>query len=220
MFPAELNASDDRDPASPKGVQLALFKSRQATLQARLVTLDETKRLFGVEIDTLKEKFQTLSRQATLNQTELDNISALMKKGLAIQPRKIALEENLEQLESTKLDYQLSLIRAEQGIATAERDKNDALNARKNDVLTELAETDAKLAQNESSLSTAVRLAEEAESKIKRRADRIGAGEKDIPLYSLERKGVDHSLVVTETDPLQPGDLLRVGDVAANRLLD
>jgi hypothetical protein len=159
----------------------------------------------------LKEKLRVLSSQADLNKQELDNIYDLMKKGLTTEPRKIALQQDLDQIESTKLEYQLSIIRAQQGVANAERDKEDAVNARKSEALKEIATIDAKIAQNDSARATAIRLAREADTRLMREDDRALA-EQSAPSYTVRRKGVEQPIRLAETDMLLPGDVLKVGD--------
>jgi protein involved in polysaccharide export with SLBB domain len=209
-FPAE---ALDVGPggASPAEVQTALFKSRQATLKTRLDGLEETKRLFGAEIDTLTAKLESLSRQETLAKQEFDNVSDLVKKGLTTGPHVLALEESLAQLQSTKLDYELSIVRSRQGIAAAERDKTDAFNTRRNDVLAEIGATQAKLAQNASARSTAAQLAEEVEANLGWRSQ--AGAQNAAPLFTILREGEDHSIKVTEADELRPGDVLKVEEL-------
>jgi protein involved in polysaccharide export with SLBB domain len=201
----------DRTAAAVQSVQQTLFDSRETTLNMRLQSFDETKRLYASEIDTLKEKLRVLSSQADLNKQELDNIYDLMKKGLTTEPRKIALQQDLDQIESTKLEYQLSIIRAQQGVANAERDKEDAVNARKSEALKEIATIDAKIAQNDSARATAIRLAREADTRLMREDDRALA-EQSAPSYTVRRKGVEQPIRLAETDMLLPGDVLKVGD--------
>jgi exopolysaccharide production protein ExoF len=210
-FPAEALDAGPGGGASPAEVQTALFKSRQATLKTRLDGLEESKRLFGAEIDTLTAKLQSLSRQETLAKQELDNVSDLVKKGLTTGPHVLALEESLAQLQSTKLDYELSIVRSRQGIAAADRDKTDASNTRRNDVLAEIGVTQAKLAQNASARSTAAQLAEEVEANLGWRSQ-VGA-QNAAPVFTVLREGEDHSIKVTEADELRPGDVLKVDEL-------
>jgi chromosome segregation ATPase len=196
---------------------LQLFDSHRTALKAKLQAFDEEKRLSSSEIDTLTKKMRTVGLQEDLNQSELDSIDSLRKKGLTTEPRKIALEQNREQLQSTRLDYELSIVRAQRDIATAERDKGDALTTRKNDALTELATVETKIAQNEEKRATAVRLAEQAEASLTRAQG--GLGDRANPLvFAVQRKGVDHPILVSETDALQPGDVLKVSDSRSNGL--
>jgi exopolysaccharide production protein ExoF len=216
-FPDELNVAGDRRSAAAKQVQLQLFDSHRTALKAKLQAFDEEKRLSSSEIDTLTKKMHTVGLQEDLNQSELDSIDTLRKKGLTTEPRKIALEQNREQLQSTRLDYELSIVRAQRDIATAERDKGDALTTRKNDALTELATVETEIAQNEEKRATAVRLAEQAEASLTRAQG--GLGDRANPLvFAVQRKGVDHPILVSETDALQPGDVLKVSDSRANGL--
>ena len=210
-FPSDLGDGDTAAVAAAKAVQQSLFNSRKAELIARLQGLDESKRLFNAEVSTLQDKLRVLSHQAELNKAELDNVYDLLKKGLTTATRKLELEQSQNQIESTKLEYQLSVIRAQQGVATAERDKGDALNERKTKALSDLAAVEAKLAQNEISRATSVRLSGQAQSQLKREEARqpLLAGP---TLYSVRRQGVDKPILVTETDFLVPGDVLKVGD--------
>jgi len=203
--------SADAVGIAAQSVQQALFDSRRVALNARMQTFDESKRLYSAEISTLQDKLRVLSSQSDLYKADLDNVFSLMKKGLTTEPRRIAMEQNLSQVESTKLEVELSIIRAQEGAAAAERDKDDALNTRKSEALKDLAAIDAKIAQNDSARATAMRLADEAGARLKREDERV-MSEQTTPVYAVRRKGLDQQILMTETDVLRPGDVLKVGD--------
>ncbi len=219
QFPSELTASkNEARIAAAMKEQTMLFNSRKDSLKAQVDGLDQIKALYTAEIDTLKSKMQSIARQESLNRAELDGISALMSKGLTTAPRKLALEQNAAQFESTRLDLELSVVRARQAISKAERDRMEALNARRNDALVELGLNRAKLGQNDENLATARRLVQQAETMLMHRADDVVRS--SARAYEIIRQGAPQPIRVSESDAIKPGDVLRVSEPQESALAD
>jgi polysaccharide export outer membrane protein len=209
--PAELAAMKD-DPRAAAAVkeQAMLFKSRRESLKSQVDGLDQIKALYAAEIDTLKGKIQSVGRQSTLNKTELDAVDSLMSKGLTTASRKLSLQQNAAQFESARLDLELSVVRAQQAISKADRDKAEAVNARRNETLVEIGQNRAKLNQNDENLATERRLARQAETMLMRRAE--DAERPPTQTYEIIRQGAAQPIGAAETDAVMPGDLLRVSE--------
>lgn len=211
QFPTELAGSQgDARVAAATKEQVMLFKSRKDSLESQVVGLDQIKGLYTAEIATLEGKIQSIAHQASLNKTELDGIAALLSKGLTTAPRKLALQQNAAQFESTRLDLELSVVRAKQAISKAERDKSEAVNARRNEALVDLEQTRTKIGQNDENLATARKLARQAETMLMRRAS--GSDRPSAASFEIIHHGVGQPVRASETDFISPGDVVRVSE--------
>jgi len=219
QFPPELTGSkDDARVSAAMNEQLMLFKSRKDSLQAQVDGLEQIKMLYKAEIDTLKGKIQSIAQQSSLNKVELEGVATLMSKGLTTAPRKLALEQNAAQFESSRLELQLSVVRAQQAISKADRDETEAINARRNDALVELGQNRAKLGENDENLATARRLARQAEAMLARRPADVDQA--SLQAYEIIRQGEPHPIRASETDAIKPGDVLRVSESRFSALAD
>ena len=219
QFPPELTGSkDDARVAAAMNEQLMLFKSRKDSLKAQVDGLEQIKMLYEAEIDTLKGKIQSIAQQSNLNKAELEGVATLMSKGLTTAPRKLALEQNAAQFESSRLELQLSVVRAQQAISKADRDETEAINARRNDALVELGQNRAKLGENDENLATARRLARQAEAMLARRPADVDQA--SLQAYEIIRQGEPHPIRASETDAIKPGDVLRVSESRFSALAD
>lgn len=219
QFPPELTGSkNDARVAAAMNEQLMLFKSRKDSLKAQVDGLEQIKMLYKAEIDTLKGKIQSIAQQSNLNKTGLEGVATLMSKGLTTAPRKLALEQNAAQFESSRLELELSVVRAQQAISKADRDETEAINARRNEALVELGQNRAKLGENDENLATARRLARQAEAMLARRPADVDQA--SLQTYEIIRQGEPHPIRASETDAIKPGDVLRVSESRFSAMAD
>ena len=188
----------------------ALLKTRRDAIDAQTETLKQTQSLLEHQIITLAAKDVSLSHQLSVTRQELDQISGLVSQGLAVLPRKLAIEENASQYESSRLDVQLATLRAQQDIAKAARDMTDLRSKARNDALTEASQVRTRLAEVEQRLETAQTLVLDAESR-----DPTAATHTLAPLspnFTITRMSDGHalSLAAEEGDAVLPGDVVRV----------
>jgi exopolysaccharide production protein ExoF len=210
-FPAEVTGRS-ADPSVERTLreERLLFEAHRSADRSQSEALAQSKELLTRELASLSAKDASLGRQLDVTRKELDQISGLVSKGLAVLPRQLEIERSAAQFESSRLDIQLALLRAQQDLAKAESDRKTIENKRRSDALSEAAEVRAKLADLSERIETAQRLIYQTE--VRAPAVIAEAAEQRPPVYLLTRKvdGKPETRTVGESDPVQPGDIIRI----------
>ncbi len=213
VLPADL-ASRQADPAVARALreEQALFDTRRDALRSQTDTLNQSRALLERQITALAAKDVSLAHQLSVTRQELDQISGLVSSGLAVLPRKLAIEENAAQYESSRLDVQLATLRAQQDISKALRDTADIHAKDRNEALIEAAQVRARLAEVTQKLETARSLVYQAEVRAPALLAASSGPTRPVPVYSVVRKVDGHAvtLEVEEGDTVLPGDVVRV----------
>jgi polysaccharide export outer membrane protein len=212
-FPAELK-EQAKAPAIARLMreEQLLFESRRQALRSQVEALTQTKSLLSNEVETLKAKSVALQRQLDIARKELDSVNSLVSKGLAVTSRQLALDQNASQFDSSRLDINLLILRAQQDIAKADRDILDLRNRRRDEILTETADVRAKLAANVEKADTAQALVYNLDVRAPQAAmARLGDPSQKLRIAIARRVNGDVvTLSAGETDTVEPGDIVRV----------
>ena len=189
-----------------------LFTNGRNNLAMQIDNLSKTRDILQNEITALTAKDVSVARQLDLVKKELDTVSSLVTKGLTVLPRQLALEQDISQYESSRLDLQLAQLRAKQEIARIDRDTIDLKDKRSALALAESRETQAKLLTLDEQIKTAQSLAEDTENHAPEAAADADQDRLSAPIFTVTRlvDGVARNEDVKETDPVLPGDTLRV----------
>lgn len=209
IFTGDLQALGKGDRIIAEETQL--FDSRKAALQAQISNLNQTKDFLKEQITSLDAKDQNTTRTIELIRQELDRVTSLVNKGLSAMPRQVEVSQTMAQLESNRLDAQIAMIRARQDVAKADRDILELKDTRRTKALEEAADTRVKLSETEAKLETARNLLFHAETRAP--AEVLANNDAySQPEYVIFRKagGAATRLVVTDQEPVQPGDVVRV----------
>jgi hypothetical protein len=188
-----------------------IFQARKEQLNAKTESMRRLKTMLENEISTLQTKGAALEQQIDLVRKELDNISSLVSKGLSYTSRQLSLEQNIAQLQSTRVDVDLSIVRTRQDISKTDREIVDLSHQRRNDILTDLRKAEDKLAELSEKAATAENLIHESEVVVPQPGRTYV--DRRLPLLTIIRRGIDaelHAMVVQETDPVEPGDTIKV----------
>jgi hypothetical protein len=210
-FPAEVTSARGADQIT-REEQLILL-SRKDRLRSKIDSLARLKTLLENEVTTLQAKGVALDQQVSLVRKELDNISSLVSRGLSYTARQLQLEQNVAQLEGTRVDVDLSMVRTRQDISKAERDIVDLGHERRDDILTDLRKTEARLTELAQKAATAESLIRDSEVTAPLASDQRADTEARQPILIILRKGDDgnvRELTVQETDPVEPDDTIKV----------
>jgi polysaccharide biosynthesis/export protein ExoF len=185
-----------------------LFAARRETLRSQLDSLAQLKDFLDKETQSLSAKGITLDRQLSLAKEELESVSRLVDRGLAVTSRRLALEQNKAQFESAQLDLKLAKLRAQQAISRADRDIAELHNRRRTDGLADLAETRSKLAVFAQKKLTLEKLILEANSQLPSAHDPRGS----VILSIVRRSNASERITTTvqEGEEVQPGDVISV----------
>lgn len=189
----------------------ALFTSRRKAVRSQIELLQQSRALLEEELRALAAKADTQQRQRDLIRRELNNINSLISRGLAVNPRQLAVEQNLAQAESQALDLTLATARAKQEISRVERTQADLLNQREIDIGRELRETQLSLRQTDDRIAAlralvheSTALAPKLQNQQQKQLSRMS--------FSVQRREGEAvtELAMEESSPILPGDIVRV----------
>ncbi|MDP4004399.1 polysaccharide biosynthesis/export family protein [Methylobacterium sp. NEAU K] len=210
-FGEDLKGAADKARAEQamRGEQL-LFETRRNSVKAEVSAIEQSMNSFRGEMSALENKSKTLDRQLELSRGELNLVNDLVAKGLTITPRKLAAEQSQASFESSRLDVQVAMLRAQQSLTRAERDIIELRARFRREALTEAAETRLKLNQNDEKARTTERLVADAESQMLGNGDDMS--EMLVPRYEITRRtGESSSTSLAQEDVrVEPGDVVRV----------
>ena len=210
-FPADVTRAKDGDQITRE--EQLIFQARKDRLQSKIDSLSRLKTLLENEVTALQSKGAALDQQISLVRKELDNISSLVSRGLSYTARQLQLEQNVAQLVSTRVDVDLSAVRTRQDISKAERDIVDLGHERRDDILTDLRKTEARLAELTQKAATAESLIRDSEVTAPLAVDQRVDAEAQPPILTILRRGDDgavHETTVQEGDPVEPDDTIKV----------
>ena len=210
-FPAEVTKAKDGDQITRE--EQLIFQARKQRLEAKIDSLTRLRALLENEVTALQSKGAALDQQISLVRKELDNISSLVSRGLSYTARQLQLEQNVAQLVSTRVDVDLSAVRTRQDISKAERDIVDLGHERRDDILTDLRKTEARLAELTQKAATAESLIRDSEVTAPLAVDQRIDAETQPPILTILRRGDDgavHETTVQEGDPIEPDDTIKV----------
>jgi exopolysaccharide production protein ExoF len=103
-------------------------------------------------------------------------------------------------------------VRTRQEISKTDKDIVDLSHQSRNDILTDLRKTVGRLAELSEKAATAENLIHESEVVAPQFVEERAADRRP-PVLTIIRRGVDgelHAMVVQETDPVEPGDPIKV----------
>jgi polysaccharide export outer membrane protein len=188
------------------------FSTTLATINAQRDRLTQSRELLRQELKTLADKDAAVKKQAALAAKELEIVSSLVTKGLSVTSHELTLQEAASQLETQQLDVNLATLKANQELVQVERDISELEAKRRTDALAEAAEIREKLATVVERIETTrglINLSDEAGSSIDETDDDTPRRQ---PTYAVERpeQGTSTTLSVSESDLVQPGDVVRV----------
>ena len=210
-FPAEVTKAKDGDQITRE--EQLIFQARKQRLEAKIDSLTRLRALLENEVTALQSKGAALDQQIALVRKELDNISSLVSRGLSYTARQLQLEQNVAQLVSTRVDVDLSAVRTRQDISKAERDIVDLGHERRDDILTDLRKTEARLAELTQKAATAESLIRDSEVTAPLAVDQRIDAETQPPILTILRRGDDGAVretTVQEGDPIEPDDTIKV----------
>lgn len=203
-YPPEL-----KDPKYEKLVkeETMLFRGKKESLEAKLAAINQSKSVISSQLESLSAKNNSLNRQLDLTRKDLNQVSELLNKGMAIAPRKLSAEQNVASYESSQLDVQIATLKAQQDLSQATRDLVDLRSKYKTDALQEATEIRAKIDSIEQKIVTAKALINQADTL----APELSQNDDELsPRYFISRQSDPSPIIASETDFLQPGDVLRV----------
>ncbi|MEJ2118302.1 MAG: polysaccharide biosynthesis/export family protein [Alphaproteobacteria bacterium] len=204
----------------------AIFDTRRKALHAEVEVLKQMKTYLEKQVVSVEAQIISQKHEEKILGKELDNITSLVKRGLAPAPRQLSLARTASRLEGERLRLEASLLKAKQDISRAEIDILNARNRRASDVADELRKTQTKLVRASAkyettakllfgSLSTSSQKPAQQTEKAKGKTAKAKAPSSMLiqPVYTIVRmsaSGQQKELSATDAMYVLPGDTIKV----------
>lgn len=215
-LPAELEKA-------PEGAELlasetALMKSREKRLKLQLTALADLKTLLRNEIDSLGKKSETQSRQLKLVESDREKVYNLSEQGLTVSSRRLAIEQQVADLQAGLLDIDTASLKARQDISKASQDETNLTNDWDAQLAQELQNTERELDTVALKLGTSRDLMAEA---MMQSADAATVAKQTAAsvTYAIVRETDGHAkeIPADENTRVLPGDVVKVSAAVAMR---
>lgn len=189
-----------------------IFKARRDGLTTQVRALEGLRDFLDKELSSLEAQLVFHDKQEELLKKELEGVSSLVTKGLAVAPREMSLQRDLAQVQSGRLQAETSLLRARQEISRTDIAIIELRNRHTNEVSVSLRETQGQLDEIARKADTAVQLLYESEITAPRLLAQRARTTRLQPIYTIVRPSTDGTteLKADETTPVQPGDTVKV----------
>nr|WP_027487676.1 polysaccharide biosynthesis/export family protein [Allorhizobium undicola] len=190
----------------------ALMNSRGTKLRVQLSSLSDLKTLLKNEIDALAKKAETQNRQLGLVQEDREKVNNLSEQGLALSSRRLAVEQQVSDLETRLLDIDTSSLKAKQDLNQATQDETTTRSDWDAQLAQDLQSTEAELDEIALKLSTSRSLMAEALLQSTESAAAKGNGDQSNVVYSIvrEKDGKPVEMPAEENARVLPGDVIKV----------
>lgn len=193
-----------------------IFESRRSAIRSKIDSLNRAKEILAEEISTLAAKDISLDKQLSLAINERQNVKSLADRGLVVSNRQLSTEQAVAQMESTKLDFRIARVRAEQDRSKLDRDVLELQDQRKAEILIELRQTESKIAELREKILTSQRLVSSAEMLLPI-VERENSSENEPSVDFVIVRNNKENVVQVEaqgTSAVEPGDVVRVVKIA------
>jgi len=214
VFPQELT-SRGNEPRFSKMMaeEQSLFETRERSMMTEIDALNRAKVLANNQIDALKEKAASLAKQIDLAAKDLNSVKKLVSQGLTVSARQLGANQNVADLESRNLDVALAKLKTEQDLTKVDQDIADVRNRYRVNALTEAAELRDRFASNTEKTKTARDQLNNLQVRAPSAMASLAEGKDPYTFLMTVNRVIDGSmqtLVVTDNDPVMPGDMIRV----------
>ena len=215
-MPAEIK--DMPEAAELLASETALMKTRDKRLKLQLTALADLKTLLRSEIESLAKKSETQSRQLKLVESDREKVYNLTEKGLTVSSRRLAIEQQVADLQAGLLDIDTATLKAKQDVSKATQDETDLKNDRDAQLAQELQNTERELDTIALKLGTSRDLMAEAMMQSAEAATLAKQAVASVS-YSIvrEKDGKVSELPADENTKVLPGDVVKVAAGLAMR---
>ncbi|HSV28188.1 MAG TPA: HlyD family type I secretion periplasmic adaptor subunit, partial [Candidatus Omnitrophota bacterium] len=149
-----------KDPDSPRvqevrRAQENLFRARRTMLDGQVAVLHRRVEQFQHEAEALKVERLSADRQLELVREEVGTVERLVKRGLALKPRLLALQREAAKLEGQRDDYAARIARIGQSIAATELEISNVAYKHMDEVAKGLREVETQIRDLEQQITAA-----------------------------------------------------------------
>lgn len=215
-MPGEIK--DMPDAADLLASETALMQTRDKRLKLQLTALADLKTLLRSEIESLAKKSETQSRQLKLVESDREKVYNLTEKGLTVSSRRLAIEQQVADLQAGLLDIDTATLKAKQDVSKAAQDETDLKNDRDAQLAQELQNTERELDTIALKLGTSRDLMAEAMMQSAEAATVAKQAVASVS-YSIvrEKDGKASEIAADENTRILPGDVVKVAAGLAMR---
>ena len=216
VMPGELK--DMPEAADLLASEAALMQTRDKRLKLQLTALADLKTLLRSEIESLAKKSETQSRQLKLVESDREKVYNLTEKGLTVSSRRLAIEQQVADLQAGLLDIDTASLKARQDVSKASQDETDLKNDRDAQLAQELQNTERELDTIALKLGTSRDLMAEAMMQSAEAATVARQAVASVS-YSIvrEKDGKASEIPADENTRILPGDVVKVAAGLAMR---
>lgn len=215
-MPAEIK--DMPEAADLLASETALMQTREKRLKLQLTALADLKTLLRSEIESLAKKSETQSRQLKLVESDREKVYNLTEKGLTVSSRRLAIEQQVADLQAGLLDIDTATLKAKQDVSKASQDETDLKNDRDAQLAQELQNTERELDTIALKLGTSRDLMAEAMMQSAEAATVAKQAVASVN-YAIvrEKDGKASEIPADENTRILPGDVVKVAAGLAMR---
>lgn len=198
--------------------ETALMQSRDKRLKLQLTALADLKTLLRSEIESLAKKSETQSRQLKLVESDREKVYNLTEKGLTVSSRRLAIEQQVADLQAGLLDIDTASLKARQDVSKASQDETNLKNDWDAQLAQELQNTERELDTIALKLATSRDLMAEAMMQSAEVATVAKQAVASVN-YSIvrEKDGKASEIPADENTRILPGDVVKVAAGLAMR---
>jgi polysaccharide biosynthesis/export protein ExoF len=192
--------------------ETALMNSQRTNLKVTLSSLADLKTLLTAQIEALGKKMETQTRQLAMVEEDRDKVNSLSEQGLALSSRRLAVEQQVSDLQSGLLDIDTATLKAKQDLNKAQQEETTTRNGWDARLAQELQDTEAQLEERALKLSTSRSLMDEALlQSAESAASKDGDATSNV-VYSIvrDKDGKPTEIAATENTVVLPGDVVKV----------
>ena len=209
VLPAEI---DQADPAIIEIVsqERTIFTARNNELTRQVAGLEAMRDLYNAQLDVLDQKAKAVDLQIAQIEEQLDGVRKLVQKGTITVSRQTEVERVLAGLKSDTLDSIIAAMTARQKLNETEREVARLKDNRHSEAAAQVQAEQANLERLLLNQVTTMRLLRQATGTLA--AAKIAENTKVSLSYAVtrEQQGQASTISVSETEPLLPGDVLKV----------
>jgi len=151
---------------------------------------------------------------------ELESVTSLVGRGLAVAPREFALRQNQVEMQARRLDLDTAVLQAKEQIEKTEQGLIELSNKYRNELFTELAQSEGRFSEVSTRIKVIRAIMEQDAMAGPGPANDRSAADNAMNYtivesltYSIVRQNSDgelHEIDATETTAVLPGDTIKV----------
>jgi polysaccharide biosynthesis/export protein ExoF len=212
-FSADLTKKGQEDPAVAEVMneEQSLLNINVDQLTKQIDSLTQTRKLYEQEIEAVTRQIRASQTQWKSVETELNEVKALVGRGLTTNIRRMSLERFLSQIEMAEQGYQTLILRARQNISQTEQKIFDLKSDRDKRLTADLQRTQHEIEEVAMRVDTSQGLMQEVQFVGPRLTSGVSEAIEGRSLtIGRVQDGKSITIEAEENTELWPGDVIKV----------